>query len=126
MRRVLLALFVLLVAVFVTGCTAPRTVSAGGVAKRHHHAQTLRGLHAVSLEKRADALYDVDDDDDAEIGLLCPDAAAPDDDASPQAANGADALSALSPRSPSAFSFVDDGLGPAFGHTRATEHPPRV
>lgn len=133
MRRLLLAIVLVIIAVFVTGGTLPRAAStapAQAKVELRHQAKTktIAKVKSAHLEKRADALYeddDTDDDDDDVAGLMPPQTDDDDGDASPQQpALAVQDHITLASDAPS-FTPGDDTLGPASGHRRPEEPPPR-
>jgi hypothetical protein len=134
-RRLLLSIVVLVIAVFVTGGALPRAGSTlttnAKVEARHHPAKvkTIAKLKIAHLEKRADALYDdddTDDDDDDVAGLMPPQTGADDDDASPQQPTLVTHENVFLASEAPSFTPHEDPLGPASGHRRPEEPPPRA
>ncbi len=121
----------LLLTAFIGGCGGARVTTPEAPTARHEvrHARhpTVKKKPVRQIESSSQALYDDDDDDeDDEVGLASPTSSNDPDDASP-APMQCPVASIPVPHAddPITLSPVT-GLGPAHGHDRPDEHPPRA
>jgi hypothetical protein len=134
-RRLVLILVAILIAVIALGCghfqRALEGLRTTEVRRElHHKTSTYAGMGKnTHTEKRADALYDDDDDDDEElVGAMCPSPPDENEGAAPEIVTGllAARARAFGCASLSRFGGAGDALGPSRGHRRPKEHPPRA
>jgi hypothetical protein len=118
-RRLLFAVIVMTLAILAMG--GGRSTSRAP----RHRAVAYASVHVMHIDRHADSLDDDDDgDDDEEIGLATPPVQLDDDDASPQVASTVDPEISIDEDMTTVPSCAE-GLGPAHGHRRAEDRPPR-